>query len=301
MFLKNFEDELLTVPGFKEFWIKDKNPLGGTVKLRLIKAPNESMRILHGKLKLWLRSLEIKLPFAAGARRGDSPVKNVKRHRYNRYFYLTDLKRAYQYVDGKKLALILCRLEPKLAGQEKDVFEFLEKYCLSPEGGLIIGAPASPDFFNIYAGILIDGPLAPLCEKSGITFSRYLDDLSFSSGKLPIGKRKRKTIRMVVEAAGSKINHRESRVLDLKRGPVEINGVGLEFGGRIFLPRHFAKKILGMLHSAMQENNINPEKIHGMMGVFFDLTDRKNPNQTERKIMRKYQAYRRLIKWGTKT
>ena len=301
MFLENFKDELLTVPGFREFYIKDRNPLGGTVKLRLIKAPNESMRILHGKLKLWLRSLKIQLPFVAGARRGNSPVKNVKRHRYNRFFYLTDLKMAYRHVDGHKLSLILCRLEPKLAGQEKEVFEFLQKYCLSPEGGLIVGAPASPDFFNIYAGILIDGPLAPLCEKSRITFSRYLDDLTFSSQNMPIGKRKRKTIRMIIEAAGFKINHRESRVLDLMKGPVEINGVGLEFGGRIFLPRHFSKKILGMLHSAIQGNDINPEKIHGMMGIFFDLTDRHSLNQTERKIIQNYQAYRRLIKWGIKT
>jgi len=115
---------------------------------------------------------------------------------------------------------------------------------------------------------------------------------------MPIGKRKRITIRLIVRTAGFKVSHRKSKVLDLRKGTIEINGVGLEFGGRIFLPRDFTNKISGILHLAIQGESISPNKIHGMMGVFKALTDRRNMNKTERKLMQKYRAYCRLIKWG---
>jgi hypothetical protein len=296
LLLENLTKNLPGAPSFERFILLDKNPLGRTTQFRICERPNESMRILHKRLIHYLRSLKIDLPFATGAKPGDSPLKNVMLHRHNRYFYLTDIRNAYLNVNGKRLASILCEVDRRLVGQEEEVFNFLQKYCLSSQGGLIIGAPASPDLFNLYAGNLIDRPLASLSKRYSLTYTRYLDDLTFSSSKVPIGKRKRKAIRTIIETAGFKISHRKSQVLDLKKGTIEINGVGLEWGGRIFLPRDYTRKISGLLHLALRGRNINPNKIHGMMGVFLALTDRRNLNETERKIIKKYQAYRRLIK-----
>ena len=301
MFLEKLIEDLPGIPSFEPFLLRDRNPLGRTMKLRVCQKQNEAMKILHQRLIKYLRTLNIELSHATGCRIGNSPVKNVRIHRKNRFFFLTDIQDAFLNVDGRKLALVLCSLDPRLAGKQEEVFVFLRKYCLSPNDGLVIGATASQDLFNIYAGILIDLQLVEISRRHGLIYTRYLDDLTFSSSKIPIGKRKRRFIRTIVEKTGFVLNDRKSRVLDLKKGTIEINGVGLEWEGRIFLPRDYTRKILGLLHSALNGKDIDPNKIHGIMGVFFDLTERKDPNQIERKIIQKYQAYRRLIKWGIKT
>jgi len=287
-------------PAFETFTLLDKNPLGDTTKFRVMRKQNEAMRILQERLMRHLRKLKINLPFATGARPGNSPLRNMKRHCRNRYFFITDVQNAYPSVDSKKLAEILCKVDPALAEKERETSDFLKKYCFSPGNGLIIGASASPDLFNLYAGILIDRPLIYLCKRYSLTYTRYLDDLTFSSSKVPIGKRKRKIIRKIIKAAGFKISHRKSKVLDLNKGPIEINGVGLEYGGRIFLPRHFTRKINGLIHRAMTIGDIPQAKIHGIWGVFRGLTDRHNLNRTEQKLVKKYRAYCRFIKLGIK-
>lgn len=274
-------------PSFREFYLKDINPLGGTNKLRLCNRQNKAMKILQKRLSEYIRSRQIDLPFSTAFKKGNSSLKNIEKHRKKRYFYLTDIKHAFQSVDEKKLAAILygiCQQE-----KEKEILAFLRKYCLSPRGGLIVGASASPDLFNIYTGTVIDKDLGNLCEKYKIIYTRYSDDLTFSSN-MPIGKKKRKAIRKIIKEAGFEINHRKSAVYDLRKGPITINGVGLKFGGRIFLPRHFLRKINGMINEAAR-GKIEPSKIHGTIGIFKQLTPRHERNKTELKLMKKYHEF----------
>jgi len=286
-FLKNLPEQ---VPIFESFRIRDKNPLGGTDKIRFLRRQNETMKIIHQRLFRYLRSLKVPLHFSTAFARRNSARKNLERHRQNRYFYLIDLKSAFSDVDRKKLTIILCALDQKLNGKNEEVITFLEKYCLSSNRGLISGASSSPDLFNIYAGELLDKPLADLCQRYELTYTRYSDDLTFSSFKAPIGDRKRKAIRQIIEAAGFKVNHRKSAVYDVQKGLIVINGIGLELGGRIFLPRHYLRKIRGLLHKA-KKREIDPAKLHGRMGTFWGATSRYALNKTEQKLVKKYRAF----------
>lgn len=256
------------------------------------------MSILHKRLIRYLRALKVPLPSATGCRHKDSAVKNVMRHNQNRYFYLLDILNAFPSVNIELLTQILCKIDSRLTSQEKEVLSFLQKYCVSPQGGLVIGAPASPDLFNIYCGILIDPLLEYLCRGYSLTFTRYLDDFTFSSSKVPIGKRKRRAIRKTITAAGFSVNHRKSKVYDLKKGAIKINGVGLEFGGRIFLPRHYLRMIHGLSHRAITGEDIRPNKIHGMMGVFWPTIVDNNLNKTEQVLVAKYRAFVAWSKYG---
>lgn len=266
--------------------LTDINPLGRTSKRRTIQIPNQAMRIVHQRLIRYLRSLRIRSPCALGALPRTSPRKNTEMHRENRFFYLIDLKSAYSSVDGRRLANILHRIDNTL-GSKDELYDFLWNYCLTNSGGLITGFPASPDLFNLYAGFVLDEPLLELWQKYNFTYTRYLDDLTFSSEE-KIGKIKRKRIREVIERVGFRINYRKSKVLDLMKGPIFINGVGLEFGGRIFLPRHFLRRLSGQIYLAQR----NPEMrnlVSGSMGVFLDISDRYRLNKTEQKLIKKYR------------
>jgi hypothetical protein len=278
---------------FKSWRKRDVNPLGGTSKTRTLHAPNEKMRNLHRQFVRNLRELQVNLSSATSVP-GSSPRQNVARHRYSRFFYLTDLSSAFQNVNKEKLAEVLAWLDKKVSKVE--ILEFLEGFCFVKEGGLITGSPSSPDLFNIYAAVLIDSRLRKYCEPHGITFSRYLDDLAFSSQSV-IGARKRDKIREIVEFAGFQISHHKTRVLDLKKDRIEINGIGLEYGGRIYLPRWYLRKIRGLIRLIRETRDRKLlYKLDGMMGLFDASTDPDHPsNQIEKKVLQEYNSVRRLM------
>ncbi|MFZ5559269.1 MAG: reverse transcriptase domain-containing protein [Patescibacteria group bacterium] len=276
------------IPSFTTRKIRDRNELSGTEKFRTIQMPNESMKRVHEILIAYLRTLKGEISPNDGTWPGSSPRKNIALHRKNRYFYLIDIHDAYPSINGKKLAEIISALDPEV--NKEKLYNLLKETCLTVQDGLITGAPASPDLFNIYTSILLDKPLKELCQKYKLIYTRYRDDLLFSA-QSSIGKRKRKAIRKIVQAQGFLINSQKSKVYDLKKGPVVINGVGLEFGGRIFIPRHFIRRAKGLFHRATTRGDIEQEKIEGIMGAFWNVTGKdKILNKTEQKLVKKYQA-----------
>lgn len=282
--------DLPGIPSFRPFELDDINPLSGSRKQRVLYDPNPAMRTLHRRFLIWLRSRWISLPCATGARKGASPVRNVQRHQSQRYFCLLDIESAYWNVDGKKLAQVICSFDERLQGREAEVQDFLSRHflhCLA--GGLITGAPASPEIYNHYAGALLDRDLRALCRRFGLIYTRYLDDITISSQSEPIGKRKRRAIRDLIINAGFPLNHAKSKVCDLKKQPLVITGVGLEWPGRIFLPRRYLRRLRGVLHRAVRHGNISRSKLNGMMGVFWAATDPGRLNAAERKITQCYQ------------
>jgi len=286
--------DFLEEPGFTTRVLRDVNPLNKSKKKRLIEIPNDVMKIIHGRFVGYLRHLPIKYHYATGCLPGSSPLGNVQRHRHNRFFYLVDLKQAYSHVKVQELARAICQADPSLNGQRREVRGFLTKYCMSRFGGLATGAPASPDLFNLYCFYLLDKPLEKIIIKHGLTYTRYLDDLTFSS-KERISRSVRKEIREIIKLADFPANHLKSEVRDLKKGSIVINGIGLEFGGRVFLPRDFTCYLFGLLHKGQQGHIDLWPKIEGAMRVYFSDTSRKKLNQTERRVIKEYKKFRRFL------
>lgn len=301
-------------PSFDLLYVNDTNPVSGNSKKRVLANPNPSMRAIHKRIieiidKNWF-------PLCGFLNATDpSPYGNASKHVCNRFFYQTDLTNAYQNVRLERLAQVI------VSGCQKwkldEVKETLERYCFNPGGrGLIVGANASPRLFNIYANAVIDGPLLRLwpymrdtCTILRKEYTRYLDDLTFSSPE-PIPTGMRRKIRTVIEEAGFKINHRKSFVRDIRKEPIIITGIGLAHNphtrARLFLPRHYLSRIKGMLHLAIKgDPRISQSKIAGMMGVFYSVWGKKQSrhkvryNATEVKVHELYCRYRSRLRYPT--
>ena len=282
-----------TTPYFTGFWLNDHNPLSGHTKTRFISNPNGPMRTIHASLIKHLRSLRIPLPSSTACRPKSSALNNVRRHIGSRHFYLLDLRNAYGSVRLDALADILCSVDRHNGVSVTQ--EVLRRFAISDDGtgrtGLIVGAPASPGLFNIYAEVTMDRQLRAIALRHRLIYTRYLDDLTFS-GHHPIGEEKRREMRTVIEAAGFAVNHRKSQVLDLDKGSITLNGVGLTRGGKTFLPRHGLDRLRGMLHRALTKRDVKPAVIHGTMGMFRHLTfSKKGMNQTEKKVWNTYRQF----------
>lgn len=270
-------------PKFSRFRIDDTNRLSGARKNRTVFNPNADARRMNRSLIAYLSRITPPLPCATACRSGDSALGNIERHRGNIHFFVTDLRNAYGSVDCRCLARMLCGLDASLPN-ETAVANALFRICCIPDEGLVPGAPGAPLIFNLYAGTLLDGELAKFCAVRDITYSRYLDDLTFSSPH-PIGKRKRKVIRSIVERAGFTIAHGKSHVFDLRKGAIQINGIGISSDWRIFVPRKFLDRIKGLLHQ-YRRRNITRERAAGAFGVFLNLT-RGEMNRTEQRVFSK--------------
>ena len=286
------------VPSFNCFYLDDYNPLSGRRKRRKIYAPNDAMKVVHARLVKWIRALPIEQPSATGARPRMSPLRNVLRHLqhdgprtfFPRYFFLTDISGAYGSVDAEKLTDILMSVSEAPEKSRHGVRTFLKWYCLAPEGGLIVGAPASPDLFNLYCEVLIDEKLRGLCENFCVTYTRYLDDLTFSS-VYPIGRKKRIRFLRAIRDPGFKTNNTKTQVHDLTVGPITINGIGIYANGKLFFPGHAMRRLQGMLHSALR-GRVPMKVVHGHMAAFRFVIRGRKRSQAEEKIFQMYNLLR---------
>jgi len=280
-------------PSFKRIVIKDVNPLSGVVKTRVLHVPNEALK---KKQRMLLRELMREIfrtglakritEFATGCFPGCSPVKNVLRHKGNTHFYIIDIKDAYSSVDIKKMVNILSL---NFGYEEKEIKDFLETYCF--DGGLMTGSCVSPLLFNIYCYYEIDVFIYEkiLKDHPDIVYTRYLDDLCFSSRKPSFSRRLRKKIREIIYAAGFQINHKKCALLTLDKGPIFISGIGIRQDWTLFLPRRILNKIKGLIHLSLSRRARNLwKKVEGYMAFFKYIIKSRPKTQTEKKLLKLY-------------
>lgn len=293
---------------FRLSYRNDCNRMSGHSKKRPIRIPNSSMRQLQSDFRDYLRALPVDYTYATAYREGCNVKANVARHRHNRFFYLLDLEGAFDQVDGIELAGILARLVGKMRmsalemlgkkeeqldllisqSEEEKVFEFLNTYCLLEGGkGLPQGGPASQDLFNIYMAELVDKKIALYCNKHRLTYTRYGDDLTFSS-RHAIGKVVRRKLREVLLSQGMKLSHHKCELVDIARvggRSVLLNGVRLKWGGKMFAPKSFVRQAHLLVYAAQRTPD---EKLYfraqGLAACVFYIARGRDLTQAEAKL-----------------
>lgn len=310
MILNNILEELPEVPTFTTFTLRDINPLSGQRKIRTITAAgNKSMALLQKRFMKNLRQLRVPMEHATGGIPGSDALKNVKahiRHDPERGCYLpchivtTDMASAYSNTKVTAIALVLAELDPEISYDQ--ILNFLQQYCTDASGGLLIGLASCPDLFNIFCAVRIDPYLHEWCAKHDIVYTRYLDDLTFSSDTNPIGKKRRNYIRSVVAKAGLHLSDHKTHVYDLgkksKRRSVIINGIGVNRRGRCFLPGHALEVIEEALPKAIAESLSQTElsQLHGRMGLFRQISRGRPLSERESAIFLQYRKIQQRTK-----
>lgn len=274
-------------------------------KLRIIDEPDDEARAFNEALLSDLYRLQIDMPNATGGIPGRSLGHNIRPHAENRHFYMLDLQDAYASLNGNRLAAILSRF--RILRSERVGKQQLDEYCLDPEtNGLILGAPASPYLFNIYCRDM-DRQIQAFCKKAGLTYTRYLDDLTISAPQdRTIGAKRRAKIRDIILADGWRINHRKSRVHTLDRAPVTVTGISLYPDGHWKLSPKLVREIIEVYEEL--ETKIRAKdgylcdkdrgRLAGYHGVLASTYDdrRGHPTAIEMRLIRKYQELRAQVK-----
>lgn len=153
---------------------KPKTYLDGTIKQRVIRPSKKRLKLIQSKIKDRILS-KIELPSNVhGGVKKKSNITNAKPHQGNKYVFVTDLKDFYPSIKSKKVHDLFIEL-----GFNKQ-FAFYITKLTTWKGELPQGTPTSTHISNIFF-LKTDYELIKICNDNNITYTRYVDDLTFSS------------------------------------------------------------------------------------------------------------------------
>lgn len=186
--------------------------LGGK---RKIENPNEDLIAVQRQLSIFLNQLY--KPYVPKCAHGYIPKQivddrrdifsNATAHLHCQYLYNIDALDFFYSITGDKILKAI----GKIAGTiDQEIANAILK-LVTYKDRLPMGAPTSPVLSNI-AAIELDNALLELAYKNGMIYSRYVDDLSFSSSSNPITTEQQQEIKLTVNKLGFDLNDNKSKL-----------------------------------------------------------------------------------------
>ena len=185
---------------------------------------------------------------AAAYRRGRSILDNARRHEGSRYLLRMDLAEFFPSITEDDIRQYI--RENQGLFQEwspLDVSVFCNLVCRHSR--LTIGAPTSPGLSNAIC-YDVDVRLHALCSKRGVTYSRYADDLFFSTSKADVLRQvEEDVVKVIAESklpAKLSVNAAKTRHSS-KKGLRRVTGIVLGSDGKVHVGRRLKRQIRGLI------------------------------------------------------
>lgn len=180
--LSYYSNPKLSKKRYSSFTVKKKS--GGE---RIIHAPVNGLKHILRPLNVILNVIAEPHFKATGFVPGKSIVDNAKQHVGKHYLYNIDLKDFFHSFDRTWVKYGFMIPPFNLGKEREDLAFLLASLCTHPfevdgeiKTVLPQGAPTSPTITNILC-VKLDRRLNGLAKRFNITYSRYADDISFSS------------------------------------------------------------------------------------------------------------------------
>jgi len=220
---------------YKEVKIKKKNGLH-----RVIHIPSKELKKIQ---KFILENIlySIGCSIAATGFKRDSSIKdNAIRHVNNKYILNLDLIDFFTNIKFEKIKKVF-----KDIGYNEDVSNILANLC-TVKGFLPQGASSSPYLSNLVCRKL-DNVLSDFANRNQLNYTRYADDITFSSDNESIKDIKK--IYDLIISEGFKINEKKTRLLSSnKRQEV----TGLVVNNKVNINRDYIKKLRSEIYFCLK-------------------------------------------------
>ncbi len=236
-------EEIINNPVYKHYTIRKKK--GGE---RQIYSPEKKLKAIQRRLNYFLQAYYLwKKPdevfgFVVNPHYlGNycNIAENAKPHTCKKHLLNIDLKDFFPSISASRVKSIFTSYYFNFSEQIATALTLLTTY----EGKLPIGTPTSPVISN-FVYFQLDADLKSFCETNGLQFTRYADDLTFSSDTL-ISNDVVLDIINLIKKNGFEINKKKLR---LKSSNRKQTVTGLTVNERVNVDRKLLKKIRAMLH-----------------------------------------------------
>jgi RNA-directed DNA polymerase len=234
---KQVEQIVLNIDHYYKEWIEKKvdkktgdfkRYIDGTIKERTLRPSQNELKKIQANIKDKIFG-SIQFPENVhGGVKQRSNISNAKSHQGRKYQFTTDLQEFYPNITPQRVYDSFLGL-----GFSSHFSHWLTKLT-TWKYELPQGAPTSPVIANIvFLGT--DFELISLCEHYGITYTRYVDDLTFSSQQ--DFKNVLDDILQIITKNNFKLNYRKTRY----KGNQTITGIEV-FLNKIDAPETIRKK-----------------------------------------------------------
>ncbi len=280
---------------------------------RLISSPSSKLKDIQKRLAELLYECQANIHFerkinpvlSHGFEKNKTIVTNATRHRNKRILLNIDLENFFESINfGRVRGFFIAnndfKLSPLIATTLAQIACF--------NNSLPQGSPCSPIISNLICTIL-DIRLSKLAQKNGCQYSRYADDITFSTNKkefpqelvidndvVNVGA----VLLKEIERAGFRINHRKTRLL-YSTSRQEVTG--LTVNKKVNVDNRYYKKVRAMAHTLYKDQsfsiikeNAKPQKgtlnqLEGMMSFIDSIDKYNNKLKLANKQPQKYQSF----------
>ncbi len=205
-----------------------KTYLDGTIKKRTFRNPSILLKTVQKRIKINIIDKIVLPNNVHGGVKKRSNITNAKAHQGNKYLFETDLQEFYPNISKKSVYEAFLEL-----GYSTHFSYWLTKLT-TKDNELPQGSPTSTGISNLVF-VKTDIKLNEFCKANSITYTRYIDDLTFSSQQ-DFGKH----IQQILEIVSSD-NFKISRRKTEYNGNQTITGIQ-PFLNKIDAPKHLIEK-----------------------------------------------------------
>jgi len=215
---------------------------------RTIFAPGWSLKYIQKRLNahlqayyLWIKPSEVH-GFVLNPRYLGAPcniVANARVHTGKKHVLNIDLKDFFPGISAKRIKELFTSPYFKFNEQIAIALTLLTTY----KAILPTGAPTSPVLSN-FVCLKLDAELRSFCQKNNLFYTRYADDLTFSSN-IFIPQDTIQNIKQLITANGFEVNEKKVRLQGSNR---KQSVTGITVNDKVNVDRKLLKKIRAMLH-----------------------------------------------------
>lgn len=244
---------------------------------RTIAQPAKETKFIQNWL---IENIFQKLPIhecASAYKKGASIKKNADAHKNNGYVTKFDFKEFFPSIRFEDLVKHITK---HLGGSlsDQDVQDIVRVSCIRLKGKndlcLSIGAPSSPLLSNtiLYD---FDSEISAWCAENKIIYTRYADDLTFSTSTKGISNNIEPLIRAVTQKLNyPRLNLNNKKTVHLsKKFQRRITGLIINNEGNISLGRNRKREISSLIHKFSIGILPEPEifRLQGLLGFAIDV------------------------------
>lgn len=255
---------------------------------RTITAPNRIVKHIQTLLNVALQCHFTPYSAATGFVPGRSIVTNAKRHINKKYVYNIDLEDFFPSIYYSRVQAVLAKVpftqtkagDVVMYGPEErvttgtihpQIAHYIANICCH-EGKLPQGAPTSPTLSNMMCKIL-DYRLYKYAEENKMTFTRYADDITFSSDLPVFDEECRAAIATIIEKQGFKLNRAKERLQisgkhidgELYRNRQEVTGITVN--KRTNVSKKYYRNLKAAIHNWENKGYDKASELHKALYV----------------------------------
>ncbi len=220
----------------------------GNEDKRLITAPKGKLKVIQKWILVNFLEKYAVAECATAFIKGKQGIKiNARAHQHNKYILEFDLKDFFTNIGFDSVQNLFSRMK-----LNREIAILFTKLC-TYNGYLPQGAITSPYISNLICYDL-DLELIDICNDYNIMYTRYADDLTFSSNNLYLLLSKMQEISSIIRYYGFKINYDKTKVL-LPSDKQTITGITVN-NGEIKVDKKLKRMVRAKLYYGIKNNHI---------------------------------------------